>query len=110
MSAPLWTIVWPAMKKSANGLARLFNAGLDGIARHFACRAAIATLRGLDDRALQDIGLVRSQIEAAVHGFIAAPDPTKDVMTASLAAVRPTIGPRAGGYRPASAVEAVSWS
>ena len=33
-------------------------------------RSAIATLRELDDRALSDIGIARSQIEAAVHGLI----------------------------------------
>ena len=31
-------------------------------------RAAIKTLRQLDDRALRDIGLYRGQIEAAVYG------------------------------------------
>ena len=33
-------------------------------------RAAIKTLRELDDRALRDIGIERSQIEAAVHGVV----------------------------------------
>jgi uncharacterized protein YjiS (DUF1127 family) len=33
-------------------------------------RVAIKTLRGLDDRALRDIGIVRSQIEAAVDGAL----------------------------------------
>jgi uncharacterized protein YjiS (DUF1127 family) len=47
---------------------------LDRIARYFVRRTAIACLCELDDRALRDIGLVRSQIEAAVHGFMTAPD------------------------------------
>jgi len=34
----------------------------------------MASLRELDDRALRDIGLARSQIEAAVHGFMTAPN------------------------------------
>ena len=44
------------------------------IAGYFVRRTAIATLRELDDRALRDIGLARSQIEAAVHGFVPLPD------------------------------------
>jgi uncharacterized protein YjiS (DUF1127 family) len=35
-------------------------------------RAAIRTLRKLDDRELKDIGLHRDQIEAAVHGSVRA--------------------------------------
>jgi uncharacterized protein YjiS (DUF1127 family) len=35
---------------------------------HLERRAAVKTLRELDDRALRDIGLVRSQIEDAVAG------------------------------------------
>jgi uncharacterized protein YjiS (DUF1127 family) len=42
----------------------------DAIAGYFVRRAAVATLRELDDRALRDIGLARSQIEAAVHGLV----------------------------------------
>jgi uncharacterized protein YjiS (DUF1127 family) len=34
----------------------------------------MASLRELDDRALRDIGLARSQIEAAVHGFMPPPN------------------------------------
>lgn len=49
---------------------RLFSAWWDGIVRYFVHRAAVARLRELDDRVLRDIGLERSQITAAVHGFI----------------------------------------
>jgi uncharacterized protein YjiS (DUF1127 family) len=44
------------------------------MARYFFHRAAIATLGKLDDRALKDIGLTRSQIEAAVHGLTTTPN------------------------------------
>jgi uncharacterized protein YjiS (DUF1127 family) len=74
MSATLSTIVRPAVTKRASAFSRLFSACWDGIARYFVCRAAIASLRELDDRALRDIGLARSQIEATVHGFMTGPD------------------------------------
>ena len=56
---------------------RILNAAWQQIARHLAHRAALANLHDLDDRALDDIGLTRSQIEAAVHGFIPAPSRTR---------------------------------
>jgi uncharacterized protein YjiS (DUF1127 family) len=59
---------------ATNAFAQIFTARCDGIARHFVRRTAIATLREFDDRALRDIGIARSQIEAAVHGFITLPD------------------------------------
>jgi uncharacterized protein YjiS (DUF1127 family) len=74
MSATPATIVRPEITKRANAFAQIFSACWDGIARHFVCRTAITTLRELDDRALRDIGIARSQIEAAVHGFITLPD------------------------------------
>jgi uncharacterized protein YjiS (DUF1127 family) len=74
MSATLTTIVRPAVTKKARAFARLFSAHLDRIAHYFVCRAAIASLGELDDRALRDIGIARSQIEAAVRGFMTAPD------------------------------------
>jgi uncharacterized protein YjiS (DUF1127 family) len=74
MSATLSTIIRPAVTKRPGAFSRLFSACLDRTARYFVRRAAIACLRELDDRALRDIGLVRSQIEAAVHGFMTAPD------------------------------------
>jgi len=46
----------------------------EGIARYFVRRAAMASLHELDERALRDIGLVRSQIEGAVCGFMRLSD------------------------------------
>jgi uncharacterized protein YjiS (DUF1127 family) len=74
MLATLATIVRPEVMKRPAALARFFSACWYGIARHFARRAAIKTLRELDDRALWDIGLLRCQIEGAVHGFMTNPD------------------------------------
>jgi len=55
------------------GLADLFGRWVNGVVVFWARREAIKTLRQMDDRALRDIGIVRSQIEAAVHGVA---DPT----------------------------------
>ena len=74
MSATLATIVRPEVTKSHGVFAQLVSACWEGIERYFVRRAAIARLHELDDRALRDIGLARSQIEAAVHGFMTAPD------------------------------------
>ena len=74
MSATPATIVWPEVTKRANAFTQIFSACWDGIARHLVRRAAIASLSEHDDRALRDIGLERSQIEAAVCGFITLPD------------------------------------
>jgi uncharacterized protein YjiS (DUF1127 family) len=70
MSATASTIVQPKVTTRANALLVIFSACWRGIARHSARRAAIKTLSELNDRALRDIGIERSQIEAAVHGFI----------------------------------------
>ena len=70
MSATLATIVRPEVTQRPGAFSRLFSAGWERIARYFVRRAAIANLRELDDRALRDIGLARSQIEAAVRGFL----------------------------------------
>jgi uncharacterized protein YjiS (DUF1127 family) len=55
-------------------LSRHIVACWDTLAGYFVRRSAIATLRELDDRALSDIGIARSQIEAAVHDLITLPD------------------------------------
>ena len=78
MSANPATVARPAITKGRGRLSRLLHAtckgiagkGIagNGIAGYFVRRAAIASLRELDDRSLRDIGLVRSQIEAAVYG------------------------------------------
>jgi uncharacterized protein YjiS (DUF1127 family) len=74
MSATFSTTVRPEVAKRPAAFAGLFGACWCGIARHFARRTAIKTLGELDDRALRDIGLLRCQIEAAVHGFMTDPD------------------------------------
>jgi len=90
MSASLPTVIQPAATKTLAAFAPLFSACWNRIARYVAHRAAIARLRELDDRALRDIGLARSQIEAAVHGF--------------------AIGPGTSGQKPAATGEAGPWT
>jgi uncharacterized protein YjiS (DUF1127 family) len=70
MSANASTIVRPEVTRRANALFVMFDACWYGIVRYFARRAAITSLGELNDRALRDIGIERSQIEAAVRGFI----------------------------------------
>ena len=74
MPATLSTIDQSAVTKRANQPSRLFRACCEGIARYFVRRAAMASLHELDERALRDIGLVRSQIEGAVCGFMRLSD------------------------------------
>ena len=71
MSATLSTIIGPARTKRPGTYLPIFTTCWDGIARYFVHRTAIARLREFDDDALRDIGLKRSEIEAAVHGLIA---------------------------------------
>ena len=70
MSATLSTLVRPAAPRWTRALLRLLGTGMDGLAGYFVRRAAVTSLHELDDRALRDIGLTRSQIEAAVHGLV----------------------------------------
>ncbi|UGY11712.1 DUF1127 domain-containing protein (plasmid) [Phyllobacterium pellucidum] len=44
------------------------------MARYFVHRAAIASLCELDDEALRDIGIARSQIKGAAYGFVTNPN------------------------------------
>jgi len=75
MSATLSTILRPAVTpRSGRLIRRLFYAWARDIAGYFARRAALKALCELNDRELRDIGLTRSQIEAAVHGFIPRPN------------------------------------
>jgi uncharacterized protein YjiS (DUF1127 family) len=74
MSATLATIIRPEVRKSPGTFPRLLRACWNGIVRYFVRRAAITSLSELDDRALRDIGLVRSQIEPAVDGFLTRSD------------------------------------
>ena len=73
MSATLVTIARPAAAKRPATVSRICVACWDAVAGYFVRRTAIATLRELDDRALRDIGIARSQIEAAVQGLVPLP-------------------------------------
>jgi uncharacterized protein YjiS (DUF1127 family) len=73
MSATLLTIVRPAAAKRHARVLRICVACWDAMSGYFVRRTAIATLRELDDHALADIGIARSQIEAAVQGLIPLP-------------------------------------
>jgi uncharacterized protein YjiS (DUF1127 family) len=50
------------------GFVRWIGIGAQAVAAYWERRAAIKALLGRDDRELRDIGIVRSQIEAAVGG------------------------------------------
>lgn len=74
MSAIPSIIVRPAGTRGPVASLGIFNAWSEEAARYFVRRAAIAKLNKLDDHALHDIGLERSQIEAAVHGLMTPAD------------------------------------
>ena len=63
----------PAMSLTSGGYFRRFGTWAYALMEHLDRRAAIKTLRQMDDRELRDIGLTRSHIEDAVCG-IADPD------------------------------------
>lgn len=106
MPASLLAIGQLADTKQRNTLSRLLSAFCGGIARYFDHRAAIARLRELDDARLQDIGLQRSQIEAAVCGQVRRSGPGEDSMTTSPAVTRR----RADRLRRAPTAELASWN
>ena len=66
------TISSPAAQASipnpVSGMVRWAGKGALALAAYLERRAAIKTLRQLDDRALRDIGIMRCHIEAAVTG------------------------------------------
>jgi uncharacterized protein YjiS (DUF1127 family) len=72
MEKEMTTISSPAEQASiANplgGMVRWAGKGALALAAYLERRAAIKTLRQLDDRALRDIGIMRCHIEAAVTG------------------------------------------
>jgi uncharacterized protein YjiS (DUF1127 family) len=75
MSATLSTLFQPAVTvRPGRYVWRLLHAWAGDIAHYYARRAALKRLRECNDRELRDIGLSRSQIEAAVYGFISRPD------------------------------------
>ena len=70
MSATISNIVRPTARIAPGTLTQALSAGWDVLVGYFVRRAASATLRELDDRALQDIGIARTEIEAAVCGLV----------------------------------------
>lgn len=60
----------PTSAGTAGGLIRWIGALAHAMVDHWARRAAIKALSQRDDRELRDIGLLRSQIEAAVGGVL----------------------------------------
>lgn len=73
MPATIASTARPGLVKSPGAVSRLFGSYGHGLVRYFVRRAAIASLRGFDDDALRDVGLVRSQIEGVVRGLITLP-------------------------------------
>ena len=59
----------PVISSATGGFFRLLGKWVYGVVNHLARRHAIQTLHELDDRALRDIGIERSRIEAAVRGL-----------------------------------------
>jgi uncharacterized protein YjiS (DUF1127 family) len=57
---------------SSGGFFRALANGALALFDHLERRAAVKTLNQLDDRALRDIGITRSQIEDAVFGQVKA--------------------------------------
>jgi uncharacterized protein YjiS (DUF1127 family) len=62
----------PAVSLNSGGFLRRFGIWAYAFVAYLDRRAAIKTLRQMDDRELRDIGLTRGHIEQAVCG---APDP-----------------------------------
>jgi uncharacterized protein YjiS (DUF1127 family) len=58
----------PSIPQWPGGLVRWIAAGVHAVVAHWERRAVIRALLERDDRELRDIGIVRSQIEAAVGG------------------------------------------
>jgi uncharacterized protein YjiS (DUF1127 family) len=58
----------PAISLNSGGFLRRFGIWAHALAAYLERRAAMKTLRQMDDRELRDIGLTRSHIEQAVRG------------------------------------------
>ncbi len=57
---------------SSGGFFRALASGVYALFDRLEHRSAVKTLNELDDRALRDIGITRSQIEDAVYGQVKA--------------------------------------
>lgn len=68
MSTMSSTTAQSATPSLAGGLIRWLETKANNFAAHWVRREAIKELQRLDDRALRDIGISRSQIETAVGG------------------------------------------
>ena len=104
MPAILSTIVLPAVTKGPSAFFRLLSAACERTAGYLGRRTAMACLHGLDDRALQDIGLARFQIEEAVYGLIPLSDQADQGMMSFATAMDPR------GRQRAPTMEAAPWS
>jgi len=104
MPAILSTFVLPAVTKGPSALSRLLSAACEGIAGYLCRRTAVACLHDLDDRALQDIGLARFQIEAAVYGLITFSGQADEGMMTFAAAMDPR------GRHRAPTMEVAPWT
>ena len=63
-----------ATRSTLGGLARLLGNLVNGLVAYRVRRQAVKELLELDDRALRDIGVERSQIETAVYGIAVDPE------------------------------------
>ena len=59
-----------ASSSASGGFVRRLGNLANGLAAHWVRREAIKALRAMDDRELRDIGISRSNIEAAVMGAL----------------------------------------
>jgi uncharacterized protein YjiS (DUF1127 family) len=75
MSTTLSTLFQPAVTvRPGRYVRKLFYAWARDIARSYDRRTALKRLSELSDRELQDIGLARGELEAAVCGSLTRPD------------------------------------
>jgi uncharacterized protein YjiS (DUF1127 family) len=63
-----------ATRSTPGGVARLPGKLVNGLVAYWVRRQAVKALLELDDRALHDLGISRSQIETAVYGGVKNPD------------------------------------
>ena len=74
MSVTVSAIAQPAETRRSGVYLGTLSSGWERLVRYCVRRGTLATLRELDDRVLQDIGVERSQIEAAARDFTITPN------------------------------------